>query len=531
MIESNNNVPMKITQLEEATAYEDGMYYAVAKAGSGTKKASVNLASPELLRIENLENVVRTNFLSDFAHGDMRTGSLVSNDAFAYSLTIIPSSVGEIYFDDSKYQLIFLKCDSSGNVTGYSSAHSTSPAELAWSYNKLQLYEKNNQSIFLTNANTSTYYIETKQTKIVDTINTLCDDIYETKVEDIDFTEDMTNVCYVDNGGTGSTISDTGTTETQFKAIVIPVKSGDSFKISGTGGSSYRLWCFTDTTRKILSVSNAWASATNSTINATNDGYLYFQVSTAYNYSIIQPSASVKYIKAEEDFKYLLMMTGFGMFQSIAGVGDSYTEGDMVKANGTWVTKEGINYLSAIGKRNSIVVHNYGSGGATTETYQNRQAFTDALSDSPSDLYIFALGQNDINEATTKGTIEDIKEDYTQNPNTFYGNYGRIIAQIMNHAPNARFVILGSWVKGISSASGLDYQSYNDDIKAIAEHFEFPYINPFDDDFFNSKLYNNNMSSGHPTAMGYIGMSYAVERLFSKCVQNNASYFKYALLD
>lgn len=40
MSESNNNTPMRITQLEEATAYEDGMYYAVAKAGYGTKKIS-----------------------------------------------------------------------------------------------------------------------------------------------------------------------------------------------------------------------------------------------------------------------------------------------------------------------------------------------------------------------------------------------------------------------------------------------------------------------------------------------------------
>lgn len=45
MSESNNNTPMRITQLEEATAYEEGMYYAVAKAGSGTKKISANVIS------------------------------------------------------------------------------------------------------------------------------------------------------------------------------------------------------------------------------------------------------------------------------------------------------------------------------------------------------------------------------------------------------------------------------------------------------------------------------------------------------
>ena len=505
----------------------------VAEFDTHTEQIQTDISElkSKLEGVENLDDVAKTIRISDFAHGDMRSGSLVASNSFAYSSKLLPLSIGNIYFDDTKYQLIFLRCDENGDVIGYSSSKTTSPAEVVWSYNKLQLYEKNNQSITLSDANASTYYVEAKSTKIVEAINSLCNDTYETKVEDVNLTEDLTNICYADNGGVGSTISENGSAETQYKAIIVPVKSGDSFKITGTGGSAYRLWCFTNTSRKILSVADAWASATNSTITASANGYLYYQISTAYNYSITQLAASVKYIRAEEDFKYLQTMTGFGMFQSIAGIGDSYTEGDMVKADGTWVTKEGINYLSAIGKRNGITVKNYGSGGATTETYQSRQSFTDAITDTASDLYIFALGQNDINVAMTKGTIADIHEDYTENPDTFYGNYGKIISQIMNHAPKARFIIMGSWIKGTSSTSGLDYQSYNDALKEIAEHYKFPYIDPFDDDFFDSKLYNNNMSSGHPTAMGYIGMSYAMERLFSKCVQENALYFKYALLD
>ena len=51
MSESNNNIPMRITQLEEATAYEEGMYYAVAKAGSGTKKIEIDI--PPNYMIEN----------------------------------------------------------------------------------------------------------------------------------------------------------------------------------------------------------------------------------------------------------------------------------------------------------------------------------------------------------------------------------------------------------------------------------------------------------------------------------------------
>lgn len=46
MSESNNNTPMRITQLEEATEYPDGSYIPIAKAGWGTKKILANTATP-----------------------------------------------------------------------------------------------------------------------------------------------------------------------------------------------------------------------------------------------------------------------------------------------------------------------------------------------------------------------------------------------------------------------------------------------------------------------------------------------------
>lgn len=64
MSESNNNVPIPITQLQEATVYEDGMYLPVAKAGSGTKKMNVNKSNPSDVNISkgfnNLFEIVLT---------------------------------------------------------------------------------------------------------------------------------------------------------------------------------------------------------------------------------------------------------------------------------------------------------------------------------------------------------------------------------------------------------------------------------------------------------------------------------------
>lgn len=355
-------------------------------------------------------------------------------------------------------------------------------------------------------------------------IEAIENDLYKTEAKDVDHTPELTNLCYTTNGGVGTVVNMIGVSETQFKSVVLPCITGDAFKITGTGGNAYRLWCFTDTEYKILSVAGSYVTATDETKTAQSDGYFIYQITTASPYKVVQVDATVKEFIGD----YLELFTSFGMFQSVAGVGDSYTEGDMVKANNTWVTRAGVNYLSVISKRNGVTVKNYGSGGATTKTYLTRQAFTEALADTPSDLYILALGQNDVNVGTTKGTVSDIHEDYTENPDTFYGNYGRIISQLKAHAPNARFIIMGSWVKG-TAGNGVAYQSYNDAIEEIGAHFGIPYIDPFDDPFFDSTLYNN-MSHGHPVAMGYAGMGLAMERLLNKCVIENQSYFKYALL-
>jgi hypothetical protein len=45
MSESYNNVPIKITELQEATSYEEGMYFPVSKTGGGTFKIKVTTPS------------------------------------------------------------------------------------------------------------------------------------------------------------------------------------------------------------------------------------------------------------------------------------------------------------------------------------------------------------------------------------------------------------------------------------------------------------------------------------------------------
>lgn len=218
------------------------------------------------------------------------------------------------------------------------------------------------------------------------------------------------------------------------------------------------------------------------------------------------------------------LLCSVNAFNSIGAIGDSYTAGATKHSDSNWWTDQTEqSYIATMAKRAGISYDNYGVGGATTRSYlTNVNGMQKVLNTNANDFYFLALGINDATIGTQYiGTINDIKEDYTQNADTFYGNYGKIIAQLKLHAPNAKLCMILIPLK-----SGT-YFIFDEAIKNIANHFGIPFINPFDDYFFNSDLYKTKVE-GHPTCIGYVGMGLAYERLLSKCISENVDYFLYS---
>lgn len=229
-------------------------------------------------------------------------------------------------------------------------------------------------------------------------------------------------------------------------------------------------------------------------------------------------------VSSEELISKNILIASVNMFYSIGAIGDSYTAGSALSSDGkTWQDVTDLSWIATMGKRAGIYWSNYGKGGATTKSYITDKLPT-VLSGQAKDLYFVDLGINDYLQKIPVGTISDIKDDYTENGESYFGWYGSIIAQVQAHAPKAKIVLVKIWTDGTAKIP------YDNAIDKIAEHFRLPVINPFDDVFFNSSLYLDNMVSGHPTAMGYACMGLAMERLFSKCVVENANYFKYATI-
>ena len=229
--------------------------------------------------------------------------------------------------------------------------------------------------------------------------------------------------------------------------------------------------------------------------------------------------------------------SGIGCFNRIAVIGDSFACGS-VYINSTSYSDYSMAWGKILADLYGVASNIYAFGGATTrmfidssDSHYNTYGMGKLLSDDDiretAGLYIIALGINDTSSQSygvTLGTIADIKTDYTQNPDTFYGNYGRIIATIQENYPNSK-IICSTFYRKVSGSVPSNYASYNTAIKAIANKFALPCVDITTDSFFTSADYLDNMVSNHPTAPIYTGMALAYARLIARVMNDNKSYF------
>ena len=219
--------------------------------------------------------------------------------------------------------------------------------------------------------------------------------------------------------------------------------------------------------------------------------------------------------------------TSLATFSKIGVVGDSFSSGSITHPDTTFGRYFDLSWIQVLGREIGADATNYSYGGLSTKTWlTDENGLAKILNHNPEQLYFLALGINDynaINNGTyTLGTIADIKQDYTQNPDTFYGNYGRIIDQIKAHAPNAIIIMLSILRPWYTTTQAV----MNPAIEEIAEHYEIPYIFCNNDSFFTSDFYVDNMANNHPVAITYAGMAKAIRRLTERFMVENPSYFR-----
>jgi lysophospholipase L1-like esterase len=213
------------------------------------------------------------------------------------------------------------------------------------------------------------------------------------------------------------------------------------------------------------------------------------------------------------------------MFQKWGIIGDSFASGVFVKAStGAIDNHLQKSWPQILARKAGNQCVNFSMGGLYCGSWLTNtdRGLPFMLSEPAKELYIIALGINDVARLSgvqPLGTISDINEDYSQNPSTFFGNYGKIIGNVQTHAPNAK-IILSTIPYTFTEAT-----SINNAILAIAEHFGLPCLPVHTDKFFRSSYFWANFEQDHPKSFLYSAMANAYNRLICDSLRDDTSYW------
>ena len=212
------------------------------------------------------------------------------------------------------------------------------------------------------------------------------------------------------------------------------------------------------------------------------------------------------------------------MFENMGCCGDSYTAGMIALSNpNREIANENLSWGKVLGRAYGIDVSIFAKGGMTAKTwYSDSSCLAKLLSESPKQLYTISLGHNEAYLNYTIGTIDDLNEDYTTNPDTFYGNYSKIIERIKDYAPNAFIILLRQSRPYANMNNG---HQINDAISALGVHYGLPVFDPETDEYLSSDEFQKNMSRSHPVYSGYAGMAEAFARSFARYA--SGEYYDY----
>lgn len=209
------------------------------------------------------------------------------------------------------------------------------------------------------------------------------------------------------------------------------------------------------------------------------------------------------------------------LFERIGVVGDSFASGEVVLEEGSYIDHYSISWPRILARRCGVSVTNFTRGGLDTRSWlTDDMGLTLMESTEPQNLYLLALGINDANRdgLSYLGSTTDMTDDPDSNPDTFYGNYARIISRIRAHAPAAK-IVMTTLVRQDGA-----FPMFNQAIRDIAGHHGVPVMDLRDDPFFTGSFYQR-MQGGHPTSVVYAGMAMSLDRLFAKCAMDNQPYF------
>ena len=311
---------------------------------------------------------------------------------------------------------------------------------------------------------------------------------------------------------------------------VVPCVEGDVFHLVVTSAnSSYRPWAFIAADGTRLSVASVNAVNTNITA-PENAAYLICNSNSLTGLKLTSGTSEDNVVDTDSLNEYGYTRDLLGIFMTIGVVGDSLASGQgRINDLNHFHDFYEYSWPQQMKRRLGNEVYNFTESSMTTRSW-----LTDADHGWPlaSDgnhkcqAYIIGLGANDIsiieNNPSYLGSESDVHvDDYTQNPDTYYGNYARIISMLRTLEPRSIIFVLTNPSYGASSIRA----QCNVAVEYMATAFDGVYCVPIDASLFNSGYISANKVKSHYTPGAYLYIANYLMQAMSKIIYDHPSDF------
>lgn len=214
-----------------------------------------------------------------------------------------------------------------------------------------------------------------------------------------------------------------------------------------------------------------------------------------------------------------------GAFSRVGVIGDSLSVGHIYNKSTASASKRNLNYswVQYISKMTGQDWINYGESGLTSKTwFESKNGYSLLSSDENCQAYIIALGVNDRGDLTV-GTSEDINlTDSSNNNDTFYGWYGKIIQELQKKKNDCKIFVF-------TIPYPYENTSFNEAIRDMANIFDGIYIVDLQanyNNYFTSGIIAKDFIGNHYTAIGYKAIASVNMKAMNDVMENNFEDFQ-----
>lgn len=258
-----------------------------------------------------------------------------------------------------------------------------------------------------------------------------------------------------------------------------------------------------------------------------------YVIESIYDNYIEPTDARIKKIESQMNNDSLLEDVEFALFHTWGLIGDSLSVGHTVNSDKTTTQGRNIYYSwgQYLARRLGNVCLNFGKSGISSYGWMTDTLCYQRLIDQNNlcQAYIIALGANDSKFET--GTIEDVNfEDMTQNAETEYGYYAKVIDAVRKVAEKAPIFLC---TIPYPRNQDTNIQAINEMIRAFVNgnYWDNVFLvdrdAEYNDYYKDGKLKDEIRNTGwHLTSLGYLYESYVFQKALSKVVEENASKFQ-----